>query len=71
MERFGYKIVSQDRNCWILERDGHPIVISQTMILVPLDMLESILGPSGMDEETFKRLVAEVESSSQPSAQIN
>ncbi|MGB7284354.1 MAG: hypothetical protein WBE13_18960 [Candidatus Acidiferrum sp.] len=44
-----------------MENNGHPAVISQTMDLVPLDMLETILEPAGIDEKSFVELVAAIE----------
>ena len=44
-----------------MENNGHPAVISQTMELIPLDMLESILGPAGIDEKAFVDLLASIE----------
>lgn len=61
LEKCGYLLVAQDDCCWIMENNGHPAVISQTMDLVPLDMLETILEPAGIDEKSFVELVAAIE----------
>ena len=61
LESCGYAEVAQDECCWILESNGHPAVIPQTMALVPIDVLESILGPAGITEAAFTALVEKIE----------
>jgi len=61
LELAGYKVVADDSCSWILENNGHPVVISQTMKLVPLDVMQSILEPAEITGEKFDELLAEAE----------
>jgi hypothetical protein len=60
-EKLHYKLVASDSISWLLECNGHVIVISQTMKLVPSDVIESIAGPAEIGEEAFNELVQEIE----------
>jgi hypothetical protein len=61
LEKSKYALVAQDNANWIMESNGHVAVISQTMKLVPIDVIESILGPADIDETTFFKYLGEME----------
>jgi len=64
LEKADYELVAQDNRNWIMENNGHPIVIPQTMKEVPEDVIETmLLGPSGIDENTFFKYLFEIEPS--------
>lgn len=67
VEQRGYELVAEDDSNWIMESGGHVIVICQTMDRVPEDIIESMLGPSGIDEKTFFSLLAKIEPSAMES----
>jgi hypothetical protein len=63
VEKCGYGCVGQNDCAWIMESNGHPIVISQTMKLVPEDIIESMLGPADISENKFFQVLKEIEPS--------
>jgi hypothetical protein len=65
LEMCDYKLIKADDITWLMESNGHIVPIPQTMKLIPLDVLEGLLGgPTGIDEETFKALLATIEGQS-------
>ena len=61
LEKSKYQLVAQDSSNWIMENNGHAVVISQTMRLVPEDVIESMLVPAEIDETTFFKYLGEIE----------
>jgi len=64
LEMCDYKLIQSDDITWLMEYNGHIVPIPQTMKLVPIDVLEGLLGPTGIDEDTFKALLATIEGQS-------
>jgi hypothetical protein len=61
LEKCGYKMIDGDTVCWIMESNGQIIVMSQTMKLVPDDVLGSILDQAEVSPEKYEQLVAEIQ----------
>jgi hypothetical protein len=61
LERDKYELVAQDTANWIMESNGHVIVIPQTMKEIPNDVIETMLGPSGIDEAIFFKYLLEID----------
>jgi len=62
LEDSKYELVAQDDANWIMESNGHVIVIPQTMKLVPEDVIETMLsGASGIDEGAFLKVLGTIE----------
>jgi hypothetical protein len=61
LEKGKYELVAQDDRNWIMESNGHPIVIPQTMKEIPEYVIETMLGPSGIDETTFFKYLLEID----------
>jgi hypothetical protein len=57
LESVGYELISTDDCCWMMLSNGHLAVIPQTMTLVPVDVLESIFEPAGIDEKSLAQLL--------------
>jgi hypothetical protein len=60
LEKLGYRLIDADDITWIMECGGHIIPIPQTMTTVPADILDSMLGPSGITSDAFNLLVSEL-----------
>jgi hypothetical protein len=64
VEKVGYKLFYSDALNWVMECNGHILMIPQTMALLPSDVLENLLRDTavGLNDETFNLLASELKS---------